>query len=105
MRALIFELRPELLENDGLQGGAGGAGDVDAGTPPDRVDAELCDEPDVSIAMKEALYRTPAGVITPSGTPAPRAKVAWTACRMGSCWNWLTTVGFDPSGAFPGHLG
>ena len=57
MRALIFELRPELLEMEGL---------VEALTKQVKalrarhgieVDLKLCAEPDAPYAVKEALYR------------------------------------------------
>ena len=57
MRALIFELRPESLEMEGLVAALTkqiAALQVRHGI---EVELNLCDEPDVPLAVKEAVYR------------------------------------------------
>lgn len=108
MRALIFELRPELLENDGLQAALAAQVTSMQARHQIEVDAELCDEPDVSIAMKEALYRIAREALhnTVKHARASRAKVRMDCLPDGIVLELADNgVGFDPSGAFPGHLG
>jgi signal transduction histidine kinase len=108
MRALIFELRPESLEQDGLlraierQAAALGA--------RYRVNIEtvLESEPDISIPVKEALYRI-AQEAMHNAVKHASPRTIWL--RLG----WQADVvtlevaddgkGFDASRSFPGHLG
>ena len=57
MRALIFELRPESLETEGLVAALEKQAAALRARHGIAVDAELCDEPDVPLEVKEALYR------------------------------------------------
>ena len=57
MRALIFELRPEMLENEGLTVALKSqAASIQARHSLD-VQLELCDEPNIPLETKDALYR------------------------------------------------
>lgn len=108
MRALIFELRPELLENDGLKAAlAAQVASLQARHMID-VDADLCDEPDLPIAVKEALYRITREALnnTVKHARATRAKVHMH-CTPGGVRLELgdNGIGFDPSASYPGHLG
>ncbi len=57
MRALIFELRPESIAQEGLVAAIGRQVASTQARYNTKVTAELCEEPDVSLDIKEALYR------------------------------------------------
>jgi PAS domain S-box-containing protein len=57
MRALIFELRPESLETEGLIAALEKQASALRARHEVEVEAVLCDEPNVSLEKKEALYR------------------------------------------------
>ena len=109
MRALIFELRPESLENEGLIA----ALEKQAAALRARHDIDVrttitCAEPDISLGAKETLYRIAQEALhnTVKHARASRAdlkldcKVSGVTLEVGD-----DGAGFDPEGAFPGHLG
>lgn len=108
MRALIFELRPELLENDGLKAALAAQVASLQARHQIEVDADLCDEPELPIALKEALYRIAREALHNTVKHA-RASRVWVhmACLPDGIILELADngVGFDPSASFPGHLG
>ena len=57
MRALIFELRPESLEKEGLVAAIKKHADAISARHEIQVSLDLCTEPDLPIESKEALYR------------------------------------------------
>jgi signal transduction histidine kinase len=57
MRALIFELRPDSIETEGLVAALGRQVAATRARYGVAVNAELADEPEVPVATKEALYR------------------------------------------------
>ena len=57
MRALIFNLRPEALETEGLAAVLGKQAASLRARHHIDVHANLCDEPELPFAIKEALYR------------------------------------------------
>jgi len=57
MRALIFELRPESLETDGLVAALSRQGAALRARHGVEVLTELCDEPDLPLKVKQELYR------------------------------------------------
>jgi signal transduction histidine kinase len=57
MRSLIFELRPETLENEGLIAALARHAQAIQARHGISVITELCDEPSVSLETKQALYR------------------------------------------------
>ena len=108
MRALIFELRPESLETEGLVA----ALEKQAASLYARhritVHATLCDEPAVPLPIKEAVYRIVQEALHNTVKHARATdvelnlecddrEVHFTVVDNGS--------GFDPRGTFPGHLG
>ena len=108
MRALIFELRPESLEQEGLVGAL--KKQVAAVQARYRlvVNDRLSPEPDVSLPIKEALYRVAQEGLHNVAKHARAQSVDLTLemqpgqlvlriCDDGK--------GFDPTGSFPGHLG
>ncbi len=108
MRALIFELRPESLENEGLAV----ALEKQAASLQARhhltVETELCDEPAVPLDAKEALYRIAQEALHNIAKHA-HARCVSIRLRCDAAAVGLEIrddgVGFDPGGSFPGHLG
>ncbi|MEL7673122.1 MAG: GAF domain-containing sensor histidine kinase, partial [Chloroflexota bacterium] len=108
MRALIFELRPELLENDGLKAALAAQVASLQARHQIEVDADLCDEPELPIALKEALYRIAREALhnTVKHARASRVRVHMACLPDGIILELADNgVGFDPSASFPGHLG
>jgi signal transduction histidine kinase len=108
MRALIFELRPETLERDGLVKAL--ERQVAALSARHRlaIQTTLGGEPDVPLSTKEALYRVGQEALQNTVKHA-RARTVHVAVE--SDLNWVSLdvqddgVGFDTAGDFPGHLG
>lgn len=108
MRALIFALRPESLELEGLVAALSKqAASVRARHGID-VEVDLCDEPELTIERKEALYRITQEALhnIVKHAQASRVELQLTL-RDGAL---LLSVrdngqGFDPAQRFPGHLG
>ena len=108
MRALIFDLRPESLETDGLvvaithQAAAVGA------RQSVHVDLSLCDEPEASITAKDAIYRIAQEALH---NAAKHARCNGLEVRLSCDDAWLELevlddgIGFDASASYPGHLG
>src|SRR5437879_6847457 len=108
MRALIFELRPESLETEGLV--AALTKQVAALRTRHKlvVDADLDHEPDLPIEMKHALYRIAQEALHNIVKHARASSVALQLARQGK--EVILQVrdngrGFDPTGSFPGHFG
>jgi hypothetical protein len=57
MRTLLFELRPESLETEGLVVGLGKQAVALSARHEVLVETDLCEEPQVPLVAKEALYR------------------------------------------------
>lgn len=108
MRALIFELRPESLETEGLVA----ALEKQASSLRARyrlaVDAILGPEPDLPTDVKEALYRVAQEALHNTVKHA-RAQHVWLTLTSDADGVALEVrddgVGFDPAGDYPGHLG
>ena len=108
MRALIFELRPESLETEGLVAAISRQAAALHARHEIVVSTELCDEPELSLKAKEELYRIAQEALHNTVKHA-RAK------KVNVCMRWDTDglllevcddgVGFDTARSFPGHLG
>ncbi|MDZ4766660.1 MAG: GAF domain-containing protein [Chloroflexota bacterium] len=108
MRALIFELRPESLEQEGLITALVKQAASLQARHNIRVVTEFCDEPTFSIEAKETLYRIAREALhnTVKHAQASDIELKLTICDDGYLLSIKDNgVGFDPSGAFPGHLG
>src|SRR5437764_3107731 len=108
MRALIFELRPESLEIEGLVAALTRQVAVLRSRYNLTVEADLGEEPHIPIEMKQQLYRIAQEALH-NIINHDRASLA--ILRLARQANEITLEvrdngkGFDPAGPFPGHLG
>ena len=108
MRALIFELRPESLETEGLVGALEKQATAVQARHRLQVDTMLGDEPNVPLATKEALYRLAQEALH---NVAKHARAQVVKLELESDMHELVLRigddgrGFDTSASFPGHLG
>ena len=108
MRALIFELRPDALQQDGLVGILDKQAAALAARHKLNIETDLGSEPDTTLEVKEALYRIGQEALH-NAVKHAHATTVWV--RLNQAGQGLTLeildngVGFDPEGAFPGHLG
>jgi signal transduction histidine kinase len=108
MRALIFELRPESLEMEGLVVALTKQTAAMQARHGVDVALNLCDEPDVPLPVKEALYRINQEALQNAIKHArPERLDVRLACRLDSLTLEVCDdgVGFDPLASYPGHLG
>lgn len=108
MRALIFELRPESLETEGLVAALQKQAAAAKARHGLTVTTDLCAEPDVPLDVKEAIYRV-AQEATQNVAKHVKA-TTFHICLQASGGRLVLEVrndgrGFDPTGDFPGHLG
>jgi len=107
MRALIFELRPEVLEAEGLVTALTKQAEALRVRHKLKVITNLGQEPDVSLAIKEALYRIAQEATHNVVKHAKAGQLELSLIDK----NGLTLEikddgqGFDPQQSFPGHLG
>jgi signal transduction histidine kinase len=108
MRALIFELRPESLEREGLVAALTKQAAALEARHELLVRDDLCEEPRLSIAVKQELFRIAQEALHNTVKHARAHKVD-LALRLSSEAVSLEIrddgVGFDPTSSFPGHLG
>jgi len=108
MRALIFELRPESLETEGLVAALNKQVAVLRSRYKLTVNADLDDEPDLSVEMKHALYRIAQEALH---NVVKHARASTVVLRLTKCKNEIILEvrdngkGFNPASSFPGHLG
>src|SRR5437867_8503925 len=109
MRALIFELRPESLEREGLVAALSRQGAALQARHDMLIQTELCEEPRLSLTVKQELYRIAQEALQNTVKHAHASKVdlvlrqtSNNAVILEACDDG---VGFDPLGSFPGHLG
>jgi PAS domain S-box-containing protein len=108
MRALIFELRPDSLEREGLV--AALKRQAAAARVRHKLDVrtEFCQEPSLSFEAKEALYRIAQEALN---NVAKHAQASRVQLRLRSEPGGIVLevedngVGFDPQREYPGHLG
>jgi signal transduction histidine kinase len=109
MRGLIFELRPESLEREGLVAALSKQAAAVQARHEVLVQTELCDEPALPLRSKQELYRIAQEAVQNTVKHA-QAHTVDLALRQTAGGDVILAVaddgvGFDPSGAFPGHLG
>jgi PAS domain S-box-containing protein len=109
MRALIFELRPESLETEGLVAALGKQVASTQARHGIEVAADLCAEPDAPIEAKEAVYRIAQEALH---NVVKHARARRVDLRLACDDDGHIELdvrddgdGFDPLGDFAGHLG
>jgi signal transduction histidine kinase len=108
MRALIFELRPESLESEGLVVALAKQGAALQARHEMSVQTELCQEPALPLPAKQALYRIAQEALHNTVKHARASKVDLNLIQTAAAIILEIRddgVGFDPQGSFPGHLG
>jgi PAS domain S-box-containing protein len=108
MRALIFELRPESLQNEGLAAALTKQTDALRARHGIDVQVSLCDEPSMSMEVREALYRIAQESLhnTIKHARASRVDVALSCSEAAIILQVADNgLGFDTAEPFPGHLG
>lgn len=108
MRALIFELRPESLQNEGLVAALTKQAAALQARHKLAVATHFCPEPDISLDAKEVLYRVAQEALHNTAKHASASRVDLEMQCPGD--EIRLTIrdngkGFDPQGGFPGHLG
>lgn len=108
MRALIFELRPESLESEGLVVALGKQVAATEARCGIEIGTDLCEEPEASVPAKEALYRIAQEAVH-NVVKHARAKSVQLALKQSGNALVLTVrddgMGFDPEADYSGHLG
>jgi PAS domain S-box-containing protein len=108
MRALIFEVRPESLETEGLVAALEKQAAALRARHEIEVEAILCDEPKTSLAAKETAYRIAQEALhnTVKHARASNAEIKME-CDPGSITLEISDdgAGFEVRSDFPGHLG
>ena len=108
MRALIFELRPESLEKEGLVAALTKQVEALRARHHIEVAASLCAEPGVPLPVKEAFYRIAQEALQNAvkHARAGRLDVRLTCAEGGIKLEVRDNgVGFDSMAEYPGHLG
>lgn len=108
MRALIFDLRPESLETEGLVAALERQAALLRARHGIVVEAALCSEPAVPVELKESVYRIAREALHNTIKHA-RARRVDLRLECGPDAITLDVAddgrGFDPTAAFPNHLG
>jgi signal transduction histidine kinase len=108
MRALIFELRPESLKKEGLVAALEKQADALKARHGIDVVAALCNEPEASLEVKEAVYRIAQEALhnTVKHARASNVKIKME-CTPEQITLEITDdgAGFEARDDFPGHLG
>jgi signal transduction histidine kinase len=108
MRALVFELRPDSLEQEGLTTALAKLTDALRARTGAIVNVSLDEEPSIELAAKETLYRIAQEALQNVARHA-HAGIVSLSLRCTGGWVLLEVeddgMGFDPDGRFPGHYG
>ena len=108
MRSLIFELRPEALQSEGLVNALTRQATALRARHHLQVETHLCAEPALKFEVKEALYRIAQEALH---NTVKHARATQIVLRLSSdaeavqLWVEDNGAGFDAMGVFPGHLG
>ncbi len=102
MRALIFELRPESLEKEGLVAALEKQAAAVQARHGIRVETTFGDEPDAPLEAKESLYRIAQEALH---NTVKHARAANVKIKLGRDSEGITLEVSDDGVGFPGHLG
>jgi signal transduction histidine kinase len=108
MRALIFELRPESLETEGLVSAIIKQAAALQARHDVPVETDMCDEPSLSLTVKQELFRVAQEALHNTIKHARASQVNVRLLRTAEAI--ILEIrdngrGFDSLGSFPGHLG
>ena len=108
MRALIFELRPESLETEGLVAAIEKQVSATRARYGVNVEPELGSEPPAPIDVKEAMFRVVQeslhNIVKHAHASTVGVKLDWNEVEI-TLEVSDDGVGFDTNGSFPGHMG
>jgi signal transduction histidine kinase len=108
MRALIFELRPDALKTEGLVSALDRMVSAQRARHNLEIEPALCQEPELTLAAKEALYRIAQEALNNIVKHAHAKRVE---VRLYEQAGWVRLevqddgAGFDPQRDYPGHMG
>jgi signal transduction histidine kinase len=108
MRALIFELRPDSLEEEGLVAALTKQSSSIEARHNIQVVAKLCDEPKLGLDAKQTLFRIAQEAMN---NIVKHAQANRITMRLDESFDNITMqiqddgIGFNPHGLYPGHLG
>jgi signal transduction histidine kinase len=108
MRSLIFELRPDSLERDGLVMALAQQASALRARHDLEVETELCEEPENPLEVKEALYRIAREALN---NVIKHAQASRVLIRLQDVDETAVLevqddgVGFDPQQHYPGQMG
>jgi signal transduction histidine kinase len=108
VRALVFELRPDSIEEEPLGVALSRLVETSLTRNGTAVRLDLGEEPSLSLAAKEAFYRVAQEALR---NAIKHASAKTIELRLRADDEWITLevqddgIGFDPTGRFPGHLG
>jgi PAS domain S-box-containing protein len=108
MRALIFELRPDSLEKDGLVVALTRQAAALRARHELEVETELCEEPDLPLDVKETLYRIAREALN---NVVKHAQAKGVVIRLQGLRDEARLevqddgIGFDPQREYPGQMG
>ncbi|MGW8251420.1 MAG: histidine kinase, partial [Anaerolineales bacterium] len=108
MRALIFELRPESLESEGLVAALNKRAEAISARHQIKMNLDLCEEPAIPLKMKESLYRVAQEALNNIIKHARATQVDLSlVCVNGTIDLEVKDngTGFDSDQEYPGHLG
>jgi signal transduction histidine kinase len=108
MRAVIFDLRPDSVEREGLVCALGWQADLLRIRHQLRVDTEFPEEPDLPLPVKEAFYRITREAVNNIVKHAGATRVTLRLEQRPDATSLEIAddgEGFLPSNGFPGHLG
>jgi signal transduction histidine kinase len=108
MRALIFELRPESLAEEGLITALKKQAASIQGRHAIRVETQFCAEPALPLEVKEGLYRIAREALHNIMKHAQATHVTLSCAHTDENFQLVIAdngLGFDPTETFPGHLG
>lgn len=108
MRALIFELRPESLETEGLVAALNKRVEALSSRYDLIVNTDFCEEPQISLKMKEEIYRVAQEAMNNTIKHANATEIRLTL-KQDQEWLILEVQdngkGFNADIEYPGHLG
>jgi signal transduction histidine kinase len=108
MRALIFELRPDSLEREGLVAALSRQAAALRARHKLEVQTEFCEEPTLSFEEKEALYRIAQESLnnTVKHAQAQRVDIRLALSQKEIALELADDgIGFDPQAEYTGHMG